>query len=214
MRGNWPDEKSYKAWVVAAGKPEMHVDRFEWKSVKTPNAVDRIAAWGPMGGVLSKRMLPCERPIVELAQACRPLAVKGLLGVGGGQRLPLPRRPASTRPQDETCLRQYDCQKKAWREDGVARSIAPKGEGAAVMLTGLGFVLKTLCYKASTGSSARSPRASPAEAKPGDRARKGRLRTHAGSRSGRATPTHPRMPTRTACLRRGAPLTPRLHREE
>ena len=84
MRGNWPDEKSYKAWV-AAGKPEMHVDRFEWKSVKTPNAVDRIAAWGPMGGVLSKRMLPCERPIVELAQACRSLAVKGLLSVGGGR---------------------------------------------------------------------------------------------------------------------------------
>ena len=84
---------------------EVHVDRFEWKSAKNPDGIDRIAAWGPMGGVLSSRMLPCEKPIMQLQQ-------------------------------DETIVRAHDCQRRVWRKEGAARTIAPKGEGAAVMLSG------------------------------------------------------------------------------
>jgi hypothetical protein len=102
---NWPSAQAHAEWV-AGGKPEVHIDRFEWKSAKTPDGVDRFAEWGIMGGDLSKRMLPCERPVIEVLQ-------------------------------DETTVRQYDCQKKCWRHEGNARNIAPKGEGAAVMLSGM-----------------------------------------------------------------------------
>ena len=92
--------------VAPTWQDDVHVDRFEWKSEKTPDGVDRFAAWGPMGGVLSSKMLPCERPLIEVLQ-------------------------------DETIVRQYDCQKKCWRHEGNARVIAPKGEGAAIMLSGM-----------------------------------------------------------------------------
>ena len=38
--------------------------------------------------------------------------------------------------QDESIFRTHDQQKKCWREEGQARSIAPKGEGAGLMLSG------------------------------------------------------------------------------
>jgi hypothetical protein len=104
QREHWPSEEAYKSWVDG-GKPEVHVDRFEWKNDKTPNGIDRFAEWGPMGGVLSARKRADEKPVIVIKQ-------------------------------DETCIRQYDTQKKAWRHDGAARSIAPKGEGAAMMYSG------------------------------------------------------------------------------
>ena len=101
---NWPKDEGHHAWVEQ-GKPEVHVDTFEWKNDKTPLGIDRFAAWGPMGGVLSSRLLPDEKPVIIILQ-------------------------------DETCIRQYDTQKKAWRHNGAAMSIAPKGEGAAIMYSG------------------------------------------------------------------------------
>ena len=67
MPANWPSHVLHAEWV-AGGKPDVHVDRFEWKSKACPYGVDRMASWGPMGGVLSSCMLPCERPILELPQ--------------------------------------------------------------------------------------------------------------------------------------------------
>ena len=50
---------------------------------------------------------------------------------------PLPvERPVIEVLQDETIVRQHDCQQKCWRKDGNARMICPKGDGAAVMLSG------------------------------------------------------------------------------
>jgi hypothetical protein len=104
VEANWPKVDDYRAWVEA-GKPDVHVDAFEWKNEKTPNGIDRFEAWGPMGGALSSKLQPGEKPVILLLQ-------------------------------DETCIRQYDTQKKAWRHDSVAHSIAPKGEGAAIMYSG------------------------------------------------------------------------------
>ena len=101
---HWPSVDAYRAWVDG-GKPEVHVDAFEWKNDKTPHGIDRMQEWGPMGGALSSRKLPDEKPVIIILQ-------------------------------DETTIRQYNTQKKCWRHDSTAHSIAPKNEGAAVMYSG------------------------------------------------------------------------------
>ena len=64
---HWPSVEPYRAWVDA-GKPEVHIDAFEWKNEKTPGGVDRMAEWGPMGGVLSSRLQPGEKPVILIKQ--------------------------------------------------------------------------------------------------------------------------------------------------
>ena len=67
VKESWPTEEGYAKWV-AEGKPEVHIDAFEWKNEKTPNGIDRFKEWGERGGVLSKHLLPDERPVILLLQ--------------------------------------------------------------------------------------------------------------------------------------------------